>query len=516
MAQTSYRAMTQSATMPLLSALSGRTVMMPQIDNPYVPGVSPDSTNNPIDRGVAQIYYCHNVMPSTYGYQSVGYNVLYPGKDGVRFQKIRYIQATTDKLSTYVAYDYEVSQTIQFLQSDGTWAPATNSPTGLTYFNQVSVATVNGVSYICVANIGTFTYDLASNTLTQVTLTGINDGTNLGILSANGYLICWSQTGVVWSATNDPLDFTPSDVTGAGGGDVQEAKGPIVWCQSTSYGFIIYTTKNAVSVTYSGNSTYPFNFKDLGGSGGLADSDLVSQETTGTQYAYTTNGIQKIFHTGATTFLPSVTDFLAGKVFEDFDETTLKFTITELTNTMRKKVTLISDRYLVLSYGISSSAMFTHALIFDIVATRMGKVKIQHNAAFEIQNLDPEVKETPRDSIAFLNENGQVSTLDFNTMSEGSYGVALFGKYQLIRTRKTQLDQVNIENTESNLVLNCYDMITYDGKTFVAAPEGYLLTEGTQTKTYLFSAVAENHTICLVGAFNVISIELYVNQHGRL
>lgn len=490
--------------------------MVPQIDQTYIPGISADPAATPLDKGVPELYYCHNVMPSTYGFQSIGYKTLYAGDSSNKIQDVKLFQATTEGLTTYVSWDYQLAQTIKFLQDDGTWERPNGATDNLSIHNYLSVATVNGVSFVCVSGRGTYTYTKASNTLNPQVLSGLSDGAVLGVLAANGYMIAWSSTGVNWSATNDPLDFVPSDVTGAGGGAVQELKGPIVWCQPTSYGFIIYTTQNAVSVTYSGNSTFPFNFKDLGGSGGIASSALVSQESTGFQYAYTTNGIQKIFHTGATTFLPYVTDFLAGKIFEDFDENTNQFLISHLSTVMRKKVTLISDRYLIVSYGISSDAMLTHALIFDIVAQRMGKVRINHNAAFEIQNLAPEVVETPRDSIGFLNESGMVSTIDFDTMSADSHGVSIYGKYQLIRSRKTQLDEVFIENSGQTSALEVFDLVSYNGKDAVAAVPGYEAERGTNSRKYLFDDVGENHSILLKGSFNIISMELMTHSHGRM
>lgn len=518
MTQTTYRVMTQSAVMPLLSSLSGRTVQIPQYDQTYVPGINPDGSMTPTDKGIAQIYYAHNVMPSTYGYQSIAYRLLFVGNTdhGVYLDSNKLIQATTDGLNAYIAIDTKINKTVLVLQDNGSWGIPNNAPTDLTPLNQVSTATVNGTTYICIAYKGIYTFTKSSNTLNPIELTGLDSTAILGIIAANGYMIAYSTTGANWSATNDPLDFIPSDVTGAGGGNVQELKGPIVWCQATSYGFIIYSTKNAVSVTYTGNSTYPFNFKDLGGSGGLASGDLVSQESTGNQYAYTTNGIQKIFHTGATTFLPYVTDFLAGKIFEDFDESTNKFLVSELTVTMRKKITLISDRYLIISYGISSAAPFTHAIVFDIVQQRMGKLKIVHEHVFEIENLNPEVVETPRDSIGLMNSDGTVWTVDFNTMNLESNGVAVFGKYALIRSRHTQLDAVMIENAEQTANLEVYDLPTYEGKDFITPLAGYMNYKGERNREYLFANVGENHSLLFKGSFNIISLELTVHPHGRL
>lgn len=77
---------------------------------------------------------------------------------------------------------------------------------------------------------------------------------------------------IAWSSLIDPTDFTPSLVTGAGGGAVQGAKGDIVCCVSHTIGLVIYTNQNAVAAPTSGNARYPFNFRELVASGGIASS----------------------------------------------------------------------------------------------------------------------------------------------------------------------------------------------------------------------------------------------------
>lgn len=517
MAQLPVRVNTQTSLFPLLSELQGATVIDARGDQTYIPSVNPADNAGPVDRGNPQIFYCHNVMPSTYGLQSIGFKKIYEGEEQNRFQKIKLLVASTDKVRTYVALDYESEKTIKVLRQDGTWSIPTGAPTGLTKDNQISIATVNGVSYICVALKNVYKYNYEDNELEVVDLDGLNEEEIRGLLSANGYLIAWSLTGVNWSSVNDPLDFVPSDVTGAGGGKLQEAKGDIVWAQETSYGFIVYTEANIISATFSGNNTFPFNFKDLAGGGGIADGDMISQESTGTQYAYTTNGLQSVFHTGVKTILPYITDFIAGKVFEDFNEDTNTLEISTIDSPFRKKITLINDRYLVVSYGLYQSQQFTHAIILDLTQSRMGKVKIPHNAAFELKTLDPEVGDTPRESIAFLDETGEVNVIDFNIRKEDDQGVMILGKYQFVRQTGIEIQTADIQNAVEVGNLTTYLLPIQEGKNFIGVYPEYVLQQDSTSKlvSYPSAPACKSFSILFKGSFNLVSLVLMMNIHGR-
>lgn len=505
--QVVFRANIQTSVFPLLSQLSTQTVIVPQSDQTYVPNVNPSDQVSPVERGIPHIFYAHNVMPSTYGFQSVAYLDQYPAySSGANFDN-SYLVLSTEKVRTYVAVDYTATRQLYFLSQSGVWQAPIGGPTGLTVANRVSVATVNGATFICVAQVGVYKYTLATNTLEAQTLVGLAISGVYSIVSTNGYLITLSKSGVAWSSVNDPLDFTPSDISGAGAGEIQEAEGDLVYAQKTAYGFIIYTTNNAVSAAYSGNSTYPFNFKAISAAGGIASSDMVCKEGLGTQYAYTTNGLQQVYHTGGKTVLPAVTDFLAGQIFEDFDENTNTLLVSYFTTTMRKKTTLVSDRYLILSYGLDLNAEMTHAIVIDIIQSRMGKFKIKHNAAFEIRNLAPESVETPRRSIAFLQASGAVKTVDFNTGNSTARGVMMLGKYQLLRSNDTSLQGVSLENVPDADLVEVLDMMSYDGKNFQRIETMTLDTANSDglIKTYCCDTESKNHSLLIKGYFNLIS-----------
>jgi hypothetical protein len=74
---------------------------------------------------------------------------------------------------------------------------------------------------------------------------------------------------------------------------------------------------------YTGNKQYPFKFKSVDDSKGAVSLDTVAYEANSADhYTYTKGGLQTVNSRKTEIFLPHFTDFLAGKVLEDFDEAT--------------------------------------------------------------------------------------------------------------------------------------------------------------------------------------------------
>lgn len=525
MAQIPYRANLQSMTFPMISELSGRTIINPQADNTYTRYVSSDG-QAPIDVGVPQIFYCHNVMPATYGWQSIRFNKVFlpnpaqaPDSD---FENTRLIYAaqvitsgsppvetiTSTGFKSYLAITGAGANRVSVLvPSYSTWSGVNGAP-NLPVGCVMTVATINGASYIYFSGVGCYIYDNNTNSLIPRPLTGLDLSATLGIVSANGYLNAWNKTGVAWSSTVNVEDFVPSDVSGAGGGQVQEAKGEIVTAVATSLGYILYTKENAVSVIYSGNAEFPWNFKAIPASGGVSSSEVVSlDQAAGLQQVYSTNGMQQVTHARCNTVLPAVTDFIAGNTFEDFNSVTNLFTVTHFNWTMRKKLAVVADRYIVLSYGLSPTEDMTHALIIDLTQTRMGKIKLTHTSCFELRSLNAEVTEIPRDSIAFLQRDGTVQVVDFSLLESAPDSVLVMGKYQYVRQRMLELNQLEIENVETGDDFEAFAWPSLNGKDLNAAVPGYLMDMSARYRKYTWDgALGVNVSWLFKGTFNINSL----------
>lgn len=512
MAQIVYRGNLAAKGFPFIADFFGQSVVIPGPDQNFqrqtVSSEDPDK-----DIGRPQCYYCHNVMPSGGGFQSIGYtNPVMGFPAEVSFTKPIVLR---DILGVAV-YFVSTLDGRNFVLPFGnpSWRQINSIPG--TAGTLLTTAYVSGQSYLYFATIGCYKYDSASDTLISVALAGLDVTKVLGITSAAGYLLAWTKNTVNWSSTIDPTDFIPSLITGAGGGGVESAKGDITACITHQLGFIVYTTENSVASVYSGNSRFPFNYKELLGSGGLANINLVSTGSdngnSGNQYAYTTSGLQIIAMTGTQTTMPEVTDFISGKLFEDFNETTLMLVQTSLTTIMKKALTVISDRYLVISYGMSS---LTHAIIYDTVMKRFGKAKIPHIACFEWKLLTPEVNETPRESIGFLQIDGSVRVVDFSYASTNSNGVMLLGKFEYVRSRTLILEQARFETVAEDASFIVTDQITIDGKTIVRTKTGYTKPILGKIRDFLFGTDGMNHTLVVQGKFYLNSFQLWFHIGGR-
>ena len=72
MADIVWRANLKTSIIPMLSELQGQTVIVRNQDQNYVPYVS-EKESLDTSMGIPQVYYCHNIVPTDYGYKSVGY-----------------------------------------------------------------------------------------------------------------------------------------------------------------------------------------------------------------------------------------------------------------------------------------------------------------------------------------------------------------------------------------------------------------------------------------------------------
>lgn len=508
MSQITYRGNLSAKGFPFLSENQGRSIIVGQYDNAFNRQVvSAEDTDK--DIGIPQIYYCHNVMPHPQGFQSIAYQNLLVGVQS-GFSLIFSIRDNNNNRA-YLATD--IAGNFYIYNGSGNWVLKQAIPTAAGL--QVSTAFVSGITYVYVQGYGCFYYDFGLGTFTSVTLTALNiTGTNaiVGICPSAGYLIAWSTTTVYWSSTVDPTDFTPSLITGAGSGAVEGARGQINFCLPHLLGFIVYTLANAVAALFSGNSRFPFNFREIVASGGVSGQNLIALGAdSGNHYTYTTSGFQLVSTSNSTTIYPELTDFIGGKLFEDFNDTTKTFSTVALTATMQKALNVIADRYLVVSYGISS---LTHALVYDLVQKRYGKLKLNHVASFEYQLPSPIITEQPRQSLAFLQVDGSIQLVDFSVSNPASNGTMLLGKYQFVRPRFLTLDEINLENFRVGAVFALTNMYTLDGKNYLYNTPTLVQSNGLYRK-YQSRITGLNHSLLFQGAFEICSEVLVFHINGK-
>lgn len=523
MSQTQYRANLSAKDFVFSSKQWGRTVIVKQFDQNFsrqiVSATDPDK-----DIGTPQIFYCHNVMPAAQGFQSVGIKEIIPNVSSTNnvFQVIPFYDSGALSSNGWVMladigggfYAFYYMRTTDtswtFLQNIG---PVANYQT-----LKITYALINGKTYILFP--GTICYTFDGGSLTPITLAGLDITQIKGITQSFGYMIAWSDTAVAWSSTIDPTDFTPSLITGAGGGGISPLSGDIISIERHTFGFIAFSTTNCVAAVYSGNSRFPFNFREIIGGGGSTPNRFLSalDSESGNLYSWTSAGLQLISITQASVVFPELTNYVGGSVFEDFDETTLQFieTVVEI-GTMEKQVKVISERYLTISYGIvPNSGMYSHALIYDISMKRWGKIRTNHVEIFEFAN--NVAVDAARKSIGILDPNGFVSIVDFSEQAVTG-GVMLLGKYQHTRNRFITLHEVDPEIVNA-AACKVYDLMTLDGKTFLPAVQ-LVSTSNTGSgnptvnPSYNCRLTGLNHSVLFQGVFQLDSMVLSYTPNGR-
>jgi hypothetical protein len=525
-----YRANLSSASFPFVSEYQGQTIIVPGPDNTYNRLVSSPEVGDR-DAGIPQLFYCHNVLPTSNGFQSVTY-VTDLGPDSLATRVVRIFPWYN--LAREGLLGVRGTQIVTCIDGSN-WR---NS--GITLLAdsryRLSKGTVNGETYLYVYGIaGTdagrtdcYTIDLGTAASSFVTLTGL--GTDVrGICAASGYLLAYTETELAWSSITDPTDFTPSLITGAGGAQVQEVRGRMVCIQPSGFGAIIYSEVNAVAVTYSGNARYPFSFEEIKGAGGAIDFDqperyIASDANSTSQFALTTNGLQVLGPKSATRLLPELEDFIVGSYYEDFDEVTDTFTRTQYgatgVSSFAVELTLVAARYICLSYGPPDpvDSVYTYIIVYDLALKRYGKLKIRHVSLFD--NLRQALTTDPPffANIGVAKLDGSIVhpalLTKANIGSNADYGVAILGKYQYVRSRLLDLSQVTVENIHPSNVFTISDLGAVDGKNYTIIPGYPLETAGFQ-RTFSFTAVGKNHSLLLKGSFNLSTLILEFHPQGR-
>lgn len=534
-----------AATFPLISSLQERTVVQQQLDINIRRGQQFYGSAESANYNVPQLLYCENVVPTAEGLQSVGYESTIPAIPGAS----AFDTAITIRDADENNFLFSPAGGLNYIYKAGVAAWVSTNPISAAGL-EVSRAYVNGRTFICYATLGLYEYNSGTNTFNHVTITGLADADVRGIGASNNYLIAYTDITVHWSSLINPLDFVPSLLTGAGFSIPQDVKAKISALTGSSGGFVIYTAKNAVAAVYTNNIRAPWNFKEISNAGGVSSFEQVtSEQNTGPQYAWTTGGLQKITVQGSETVSAEINDFLAGRLWEYWD-TSSKRLIEQRAGAaeFQIKVTYISNRYLVISYSTDNSGLYQYALVQDLVLKRWGKLKIDHVDCFtypypnvfgdlsysDLETIgydslgatsyadlamgiasDPPSKK----AMAFLSSDGAVTMalLDYNKLAPQA-GVAIFGKFQLMRARMITAQTLDIEGAESDgsgaPLLAVTIQNSLDGKNPANSQPMRLLRTNHRVQQYAKRVTGLNLSVAVEGTFALSSYIFEVTTEG--
>lgn len=547
MSQIILRANLMAGDFPLCSKFQGNTVLFGQYDQKSAQAAGSNVTGKDNDE-VPEAYYMHNVLPTAHGYKSVAYNtIIYPplgaGYNFTRIVALRDSDELADKDRGYIGITAD-ARTFLISTLNTQWTEVT--PAGQPICD-VTIATVSGMTYIFYANWGLFWVDMDVNMLVQVTPIGLTQLiTNIvGITSSNNYLILHDGFTIFWSSPLTPTDFTPSLITGAGSEIPATVGGLIKAIYPVSTGFAVYSTHNIVLSLYTGNTRYPWIFKEANNSSGIdALTDVAPAGDNGTNYAWTAGGLLQVSLSGCTSVIPAATDFLSGALFEDYNPLTKTLSTQYLTSKLKVQLLFSSTRLLVISYGINS---LTHCLVYDLILKRAGKLKIPHVSAFEFMmdytgadvpwkdktllNWNSGIHGTtgwnqvrrlssnaavPRHTLAFVAPDGAIKLAMLDYGNYTSDAVLILGKYQLTRTQLLTLHEVAVEtidNANTNFKVSAVSVIPEP--TTVTTNITQLSETFPTAKTYSCRLTGLMHSLIVEGAFNLVSVTFRFSKAGR-
>ena len=551
MAQQKYQGNLSAAAFPFATILKGPSVIVPNRDQSSGPYRDFSGATTQLGMNIAQLYYAENIIPTNEGYKSVGYNPFIgaaTGFTGIFREIFTVFDGRSNKALIGVTSTHEIW--ILSAYTSGAWSKIT-LPDAATWTDGIlTEGSVFGVVYINLQGLGVYVYDIPTNAFTKATVIGATDSDFIGITSSTSYLIAYDPISVIWSSTEDPLDFTPSIITGAGGGTPDSLKGQIVYCKEISKGFIVYSSVMIIAATYSGNLQYPWVFNPLANGSGIASpDDVINNIDISSQWAWTAAGLLEVTIQYCTPKFPEVTDFLAAGILEVYSPES-KLVSTSYTEVpFKKKLSSVGNRYLCISYGLTidgNDSPLTYSLIYDSMLKRWGKLKNPHLQIFEITadtsglgltwtasapnewedypvawsslvsfgNTPAQAKKT----FGFLHADGSIEYVDFTYGDTSAAGVAIFGKFQLTRTSVCTMEEIEIQSAidaqNENFALSVQSTEnTYTINSPVLSPTLYNADEGY--RRYDAHVTGQNHSLVFEGAFSLVSYVLTLHNSGR-
>lgn len=547
MAQVKYQGNLSAAAFPLATIFKGPSVIIPNRDQNSGPYRDFSGATTQLGMNIPQLYYAENVIPTNEGYKSIAYNPFIGAAVGATgtFQTVLTIfDGNSNKALLGVTSTFEIWMLSQY--TAGAWSKITLPGGAVWSTGIITQGNVYGVQYINLQGLGIYIVDIPTTVFTKATVVGATDTDFIGIVDSTSYLIGYDEISIIWSSTEDPLDFTPSLITGAGGGTPDSLKGQIIFCKEISKGFIIYTSVMIIAATYSGNLQYPWVFFPLANGSGIASyEDVVEQSDTGSQAAWTAAGLLEVNTQYCTPKYAEVTDFLAAGVWETFSSETKLVSVEYTSVPYRVKLASIANRYFCISYGqvFSETSPFTYILLYDILLKRWGKAKITHTHVFEIVSdtsglgltwtasapntwsqypvaWSSLVKfgNTPahaKNTLGILTESGAIQYVDFTYGDAGAPGVAIFGKFQLTRTTLSTLEEIELETLqEDNLNFSCSVQSIDDRGNSIVSPAVLITNNGTYRR-YDTHVTGISHSAVFEGAFSLCSHIYTLHQNGR-
>ena len=568
MAVQRFKVPLNNAVFPFVSTKAPRAVFIPQLDAAPRLNKGFVGTEDSIDTNVTQIIYGENFMPLSSGVRSVGYEQIIAPTVNTDFDSVFPLRDADEITVLYspsrgknYVYDDTLAAWSQDLSAD-IWAPTLFHASSIPADSKVTYAYVDGKTFVCYSRLKDTTelidmsimeWDTATKTLIPATPLLANIpfpvGEIDGISSSNGFLLIYSGLQVAWANFNGTqfnyINYLNGNFTGSGNQIPEDVKGNITAIIALPGGFLIFTTRNAVSANYYAQSiASPWVFREISNAGGLESYEQATVEgNLGDVIAYTTSGLQKINLNSAEPIYPAASDFIAGRRTERYDFATHSLIRGGTSVDFFTKVTAISSRYVVLSYGFFPG-IYSYALVFDLALKRWGKLRLVHRDCFyytqeqrpvgltysmmlDVQYSDLSTTEysevtgagegvsTAQHSLSFLLATGEVRTAIWSDDGRESDdpAVVIIGRVQLTRSSNAQFNRVEAEGLEAG---NLFVTPSYNGRNL---EDTVALIDIERTANYLCAGEmidCKNFNLIVEGTFDLSTIIIEATTSGKV
>lgn len=392
------------------------------------------------------------------------------------------------------------------------------------YGAPLNIYSINGIQYVFTGRrptgnsgpYGTWELPVGSLVPTWRPFTGLTSSFIEDATTSNGYhvalvrdLTAANTYTFAWSSLTNPLDFTPSLITGAGSFGIQAARGVPLALLSAASGVYVICANNIVFARYTGNPRFPFALQNIDGSEDLvlmpSQSGIAGQryqlkfrytdayDPVDVRYAAFPSGIFKLTPNQCT------------PVFSEFD-----YNI--------QHIELVAGRYL---FAVESGNFY------DFMLQRWGNLGqftsngmvFTKTAAWSL-GLRTQEALTPRsfDSVPFALRPPAL-TAAFNGSFNGILSEITLGRYQHVRGRMLELQSVDIQGGPTpGLGFNqVFAEASLAGDSVIVShtPTATQVS-GRQVRYYFGTApVGLNISLRIRGQFNVTSCVLNFNLHGK-
>lgn len=531
MASHKFTAGLNSASFPFLSRLVNRSVVIPGIDNKFRDPSSSNTENrenNP--NNLPQLLFCENVMPQNDGITTVrtaAIQAAFPDPaDALRGDNMYILRDPLETTWYFVPAAGKNYVTGQL--GSAPWV-STSPIAGAPFGDQFSIAYVNGVTYICYATryfghwdsgTGTFVDDSAG--LLGVAMINVRS-----IAGVGNYLVLLTiDNAVHWSSLTNPLDLVPSASTGAGSQIPVDLRGAALALTPITGGFLIHCVDTTIAAIYTNNVASPWLFREVKNAGGIpTPGQYIAKDTTGASaYIYGTKGIQQMDLREATNVHADVSTFLGNGITETYDYATHLLTLNRTGKPLPTKIRHLLNRFLCISYTGNNPNQYEALLVYDQLLRRWGKIVTLHADVFAISTGDDIFSSDDiANAITLLRLDGTcfsvllgAETLPVDVGYDVEQGVAIFGKYQISRSRRIVSQDVELDVLDALDDVDVFVAGNHNGTTVGTVLQMVEAENTDNYRHYQKQLEAENISFILQGNYKLSSMLVTATRGGSL